>query len=134
MTNGPLDRRHFSRTGAEEHGIVSARVRPGHLVVVIDVSAGGALIEISRRLLPGSAVDLQIDTTLRPTTIRGRVLRCAVIRLHSESVSYRAAIEFDRQWPLWPSSIESGSSEYPVPTSDARPAPATWVGSTQDVV
>ena len=137
MTSGSLDRRYFRRTGTGEHGIVSARVRPGHLVIVIDVSAGGALIEISQRLLPGSAVDLQIDTVHRRTALRGRVLRCAVNRLHSTSVSYRAAIAFDRQWPLWPASslsIETGSSEYPVPTNEARPTPAKWVGSTQDVV
>ena len=137
MTNGSFDRRHFRRTGTGEHGIVSARVRPGHLVIIIDVSAGGALIEISQRLLPGSAVDLQIDTIHRRTTLRGRVLRCAVNRLHSTSVSYRAAIAFDRQWPLWPLSslsIENGSSEYPVPTSEARPTLAKWVDTTQDVV
>jgi hypothetical protein len=104
------------------------------VAIVIDVSAGGALIEISRRLLPGSAVDLQIDTTLRRTTVRGRVLRCAVNRLESSSVSYRAAIAFDCQWPVWPSSIESGSSEYPVPAGEARAASAKWVDSTRDVV
>ena len=134
MTSGSLDRRNFCRTGTVEHGIVSARVRPGHLVIVIDVSAGGALIEISQRLLPGSAVDLQIDTKHRRTTLRGRVLRCAVTRLHSTSVSYRAAIAFDCQWPLSSLSSENGSSEYPVPASDARPTPAKWVASTQDVV
>jgi hypothetical protein len=131
MTSRPFDRRNFRRTGMSEHGIVSARVRPGHPVIVIDVSAGGALIEISRRLLPGSGVDLHIDTTHRRTTLRGRVLRCAVNRLHSTSVSYRAAIAFDCQWP-W--STENGWSEYPVPTSEARPAVAERVDSTREVV
>jgi hypothetical protein len=131
MTCGFFDRRNFHRTGVGEHGIISARVRPGHFVAVVDVSAGGALIEISRRLLPGSAVDLQITTAHRETTLRGRVLRCAVIRLHSTSVSYRAAIAFDRQWPCV---LESGSSEYQVPTSEARPTPAERVESTRDVV
>ena len=137
MTSGSLDRRNFRRIGTGEHGIISARVRPGHLAIVIDVSAGGALVEISQRLLPGSAVDLQIDTIHRRTALRGRVLRCAVNRLHSTAVSYRAAIAFDRQWSLWalsPSSVENESSEYPVPTSEARPTPEKWVGSTQDVV
>src|SRR5207248_10784619 len=133
MINCPLDRRHFRRTGVAEHGIVSARVRPGHVVIVIDVSAGGVLIEISQRLLPGSAVNLQIDTPIRRTSLRGRVLRCAVNRLHSTSVSYRAAIEFDCQWPVWPS-IESGSGEYPVPATEARREPLDRVAPTQEVV
>jgi hypothetical protein len=131
MTCASFDRRNFCRTAIGEHGIVSARVRPGHLVVVINVSAGGALIEISRRLLPGSAVDLQINTAHRRTTLRGRVLRCAVTRLHSTSVSYRAGIAFDRQWPCF---LESGWNEYSVPTSEARSTAAERVEPTQDVV
>jgi hypothetical protein len=130
MTHGSFDRRHFHRTGAGEHGIISARVRPGHFVAVIDVSAGGALIEISRRLLPGSAVDLQINTAHRGTTLRGRVVRCAVIRLHSTSVFYRAAVAFDRQWPCF---IEGGWSEYQVPTTEAQTTPAERVESTREV-
>lgn len=128
---GAFDRRNFRRSGIGEHGIISARVRPGLVVMVIDVSAGGALIEISRRLLPGSAVDLEISTPHRRTSLRGQVLRCAVIRLHSTSVSYRAAIAFDRQWPCF---LDGGWSEYPVPTSEARPMPAERVESTREQV
>jgi hypothetical protein len=40
----------------EKHGIVSACVRPGYRARLIDVSAGGALIETSHRLLPGTSV------------------------------------------------------------------------------
>jgi PilZ domain-containing protein len=130
MTSGSLDRRSFRRSGIGEHGIVSARVRPGRLVLVIDVSAGGTLVEISQRLLPGAAVDLQFATAHRRTNLRGRVLRCAVTRLRPTAVSYRAAIAFDRQWPGF---VESEWSEYPVPTGEAEPAPAERVGSTQDV-
>jgi hypothetical protein len=130
MTAGFFDRRNSRRTGIGEHGIISARVRPGRVVVVIDVSAGGASIEISQRLLPGAAVDLQLETTHRRTTLRGRVLRCAVIQLRPAAVSYGAAIAFDRQWPGF---VESEWSEYPVPTAQAQPAPAGRVSATQDV-
>ena len=81
MTSGASDRRHYRRAGIGEHGITAARVRPGHLVAVIDVSAGGVSIEISQRLLPGAAVDLQFDTPHRRTSLRGRVLRCIVTGL-----------------------------------------------------
>jgi len=129
MTSSSLDRRNFRRTGLGEHGIISARVRPGHSVSVIDISAGGVLVEISCRLLPGAAADLLFETAHRRTSLRGRVLRCSVTRVHRSGVSYRAAIAFDRQWPCF---AERGSSEYPVP-GEEQPAPAERVTSTQGV-
>ena len=131
MTSGSFDRRNFRRSGIGEHGIISARVRPGHFVTVIDVSEGGACIEIPQRLLPGAAVDLQFETAHRRTSLRGRVLRCAVAGLRPMAVSYRAAIAFDRQWPCF---AESECSGYPVPTGEGRLAPAERVSSTQDLV
>lgn len=131
MTCGSPDRRNFRRTGIGEHGIISARVRPGHLATVIDVSAGGALIDVSRRLLPGASVELQFETAYRRSSLRGRVLRCAVTRLHPTAVSYRAAIAFDRQWPSF---VERECSEYPVPSEERQPAPVERVSATQDVV
>jgi hypothetical protein len=130
MTAGFFDRRNSRRAGIEEHGIVSARVRPGLIAVVIDVSAGGASIEMPQRLLPGAAVDLQFETTHRRTSLRGRVLRCVVTRLRPTAVSYRAAIAFDRQWPCF---VESEWSEYPVPTAQEQPAHAERVSPTLDV-
>jgi hypothetical protein len=76
------DRRGTRRLEAfEEHRIVSACVRPGHRARVIDVSAGGALIETSHRLLPGSSVELQVETNAERASVRGQVLRCSVVRL-----------------------------------------------------
>jgi hypothetical protein len=131
MTWGSLDRRHFHRSGIGDHGIVSARVRPGRLVAVIDVSAGGTLIETSQPLFPGAAVDLQFESAFRRTSLRGHVLRCAVARLHPSAVSYRAAIVFDRQWPCF---VDGEWSEYPVPTSEARSISSEGVSSTPNEV
>ena len=131
MIGRSSDRRTSPRTGIEEHGIVSARVRPGHRVAVIDVSAGGALIEGANRLLPGAAVDLQIETVHRRTALRGRVLRSAVIRLRSSSVCYRAAIAFDRQLPAC---IDDRSTEYEVPVGETPCAHAPRVDPTPDTV
>jgi hypothetical protein len=33
--------------------------------------------------------------------VRGRVIRCAVSRVSASTVSYRAAIAFDREWPVF---------------------------------
>ena len=94
------DRRGTRRLEAfEEHRIVSARVRPGHHARVIDVSAGGALIETTVRLLPGTSVELQVETGTDRTAVRGQVLRCVVVRLRPTWVCYRGAIAFDRHLP-----------------------------------
>src|SRR4029077_20272771 len=76
-----------------------------------------------------AAADLQLDTAHRRASLRGRVLRCAVCRLHPSGVSYRAAIAFDRQWPCF----ADGWSEYPVPTGEEQPAPAERVNATRGV-
>jgi hypothetical protein len=94
------DRRRTRRLDAfDEHRIVSACVRPGHRVRLIDVSPGGALIETNHRLLPGASVELQVETGTARANVRGQVLRCAVVRLRPTWVCYRGAIAFDRYLP-----------------------------------
>jgi hypothetical protein len=83
----------------EEHGVVAARVRPGHRAHLVDVSAAGALIETSYRLLPGASVELHLETESTHTRIRGHVVRCAVVRVRPSFVHYRGAIAFDRHLP-----------------------------------
>ena len=100
MSDSPSDRRGMRRLDAlEEHGIVSARVRPGHRARLIDVSASGALIETSHRLLPGTSVELRVETGTDRASVRGQVLRCAVVRVRPTWVCYRGAIAFDRHLP-----------------------------------
>jgi hypothetical protein len=94
------DRRGARRLDAfEEHRIVSACVRPGHRARLIDVSSRGALIETNHRLLPGTDVELEVENGTDSARIRGRVLRCAVVRLRPTWVCYRGAIAFDRHLP-----------------------------------
>lgn len=96
----PPDRRQTRRhLDADEHGVVSARVRPGHRAKLIDISAGGALIETSHRLLPGTSVELHVETRSHRTNVRGRVLRCAIVLVRPSWVCYRGAIGFDRHLP-----------------------------------
>ena len=100
LSDFPPDRRGSRRLDAlEEHRIVSASVRPGERARVIDVSAGGALIETSQRLLPGTPVELQLERRTERASVRGQVLRCAVVRLRPTWVCYRGAIAFDRDLP-----------------------------------
>jgi hypothetical protein len=85
--------------GPEGHGIQSMQVRPGRRAMLINIGAGGALIETGHRLLPGASVDLVLERSHYRATVRGRVLRCAVVRLESASICYRGAIGFDRSLP-----------------------------------
>jgi hypothetical protein len=105
------------RRGVVEHGIASARVRPGTDADIIDVSAGGALIESAHRMLPGAPIELQLAAGGRREAIRGRVVRCSVARLRAVGVWYRGAIRFDRQLPWL---VEEEGSGYGVPGSEMR--------------
>jgi hypothetical protein len=80
-----------------EHEITHVRLRPGREVILLDVSAAGALIEAHGRLQPGSIVELQMTRADRAVTVRGRVVRAAVSRLYAEDIWYRAAVAFDRR-------------------------------------
>jgi hypothetical protein len=118
MTDSSLNRRRTRRrTGVEDHGIVAARVRPGHDVSIVDVSAGGTLIESAHRLLPGTSVELQLETANHRVGVRGRVLRCAVVSLRSSAVCYRGAVVFDR-YLLW--FVDGDSTGYSVPSAEHR--------------
>jgi hypothetical protein len=100
MTPHLLERRLAPRRqSVSEHGIVSARVRPGIDASVVDVSAAGALIETSHRLLPGSSVEICFDPDKRRPAVRGKVVRCAVAQLGPDQVCYRGAILFDQRLP-----------------------------------
>jgi PilZ domain len=100
MKGVPSERRQaLRRHDTDDHGIVSTRVRPGHRAKLIDVSAGGALIETTHRLLPGASVELHVETRSHRTNVRGRVLRCAIVLVRPSWVCYRGAIVFDRQLP-----------------------------------
>ena len=110
----PVERRQTPRTtDAACHGVVSVRVRPGHQAVLLNVSLDGAAIETSYRLLPGSTVELQLDTGRGWTNLRGRVLRCAVVALTAHRVTYGGAVRFESPLP-W---LNRDPPEYAVPVA-----------------
>ena len=97
VTAGDAERRSMPRKSSfEEHGIMGVRVRPGRDGSVVDVSADGMLIDTIHRLLPGTTVEVLLAGADRRTTIRGRIVRCAVASLHGSVVRYRGAVRFDR--------------------------------------
>lgn len=115
-----VDRRRAKRSGIpSQHGVIRARVRPGHDASVVNISARGALIETAYRLLPGSFVDLHFETSRERAAIRARVLRCSVVGVLATSVSYRGAVHFDRAL-LW--LVDVDSNEYSVLLPSGAPA------------
>jgi hypothetical protein len=75
---------------------LSARVRPGHRVHVLNVSAGGALLEAARPLRPGAGVEVQFERTHGRLRICGTIVRCSISALDPErGPSYAAAVAFN---------------------------------------
>jgi hypothetical protein len=128
LTERGADRRTSRRSNVDAHGIISARVRPGHQATVVDVSEGGALVETEHRLLPGTSIELQIETSTDRAVVRGRVLRCAVSMLRPSSVRYRGAIGFDRK-QSWFS--DHGACGYHLPGAETPPGDALRADATR---
>jgi hypothetical protein len=86
-----------------------ARLRPGLEVVVINISAGGALIQSARRIHPGARAELQLLGSLGQV-VSGRVQRCRVNGL--DPLRYEGAIIFDVRlhWNA------ASGSEFPEPS------------------
>ena len=81
---------------ADVAGVLAVRVRPGIEATLVDLGAGGAVLETERRLLPGRFVHVQMIERNGITTVRARVLRTDVTRLTAMAVVYRCAIAFDQ--------------------------------------
>ena len=74
---------------------IRARVRPGHVLVIVDVSAAGALVEAGCQLRPGSRVDIHLERDHERTLVRASVTRCAVAAIDPRTgITYRAALCF----------------------------------------
>jgi hypothetical protein len=70
----------------------------------VEVGAGEALDRRSARRREAfeehrAAVELQVETGTDRASVRGRVLRSAVVRVRPTWVCYRGAIAFDRHLP-----------------------------------
>ncbi len=86
--------------GVAMPGMDRARLRPGRTAHVVDLSAGGALIETDWRLLPGMRVEIQVGEPVPLFRVTGRILRCYVALLGRERIRYRGALMFEEQVPL----------------------------------
>ena len=72
------------------------RVRPGRDVIVVNLSAGGTLVESRWRFRPGSMVDVLLHQGGIAHALRARIDRCLVATLGDPTgVRYRTALRFE---------------------------------------
>jgi PilZ domain-containing protein len=77
---------------------VRATLRPGCAVVIVNLSAWGALLEAGRPLRPGARVHLQLVTQVRTVVLAAHVLRCTVWVIdHHAGPTYRGALRFEQR-------------------------------------
>jgi hypothetical protein len=91
----PQDRRQYSRQRESElEWIKNVRVKATANVALVDLSAGGALIDSPVPLRPGTVFALEIVGRGIEATVATRVLRSHVSALAADSARYRGACEF----------------------------------------
>ena len=92
------DRRSDARFPPAEGDGTRATLRPGCSVTLVNLSAGGALLQAARPLRPGARVQLQLVTTRRTTVLPAHVLRCVVWALDRvDGATYRGAVQFEQR-------------------------------------
>jgi hypothetical protein len=113
MPTEAADRRRAARwSPGPSHPALRVRLRAGRELLVVDVSAFGALVEGSTRLLPGTHLDVHVTATHGRMLVRARVERCTVWTLAADEVRYRGALAFG-------SAVEFPAPD-PAPPSDAH--------------
>ncbi|HWK10066.1 MAG TPA: PilZ domain-containing protein [Vicinamibacterales bacterium] len=79
----------------------TVRVRAGCDGTLLNMSPGGALIEIRRPMRPGACVDLQLSNADTRSLLRALVLRYIVRSIAAlDGVTYEAALAFENEADL----------------------------------
>jgi PilZ domain-containing protein len=96
------DRRGDPRYGSSPEDVSQATLRPGCVVHVVDLSAGGALVQATRPLRPGARLHFQLVLRDRSFALVAHVLRCAVWALDQrDGITYRGALQFETRCELF---------------------------------
>ncbi len=93
----PSDRRAYQRrSGRDLEWLRLVRIAQGMDVRLIDLSEGGALLEIDSPLKPGTVLSLEISGAGLETVVPLEVVRCYVSSLRGNIATYRGACAFTR--------------------------------------
>jgi len=95
-------RRSVRHTPEQLPDVVHGRIRPGHPVRIVNVSARGILIETSRRLLPGTFVVLHLTRGPDTYSTSARVTRSVVCALPPGGPVFRGALDAEVPVPWLP--------------------------------
>ncbi len=96
------ERRKDSRSSGSRIRSITARVRAGQDVGILDLSPSGALIEGARPLPPGARIDVQLSVAAGRVVVTARVVRCVVAAIDVEQgITYHAGLSFENrvEWP-----------------------------------
>ena len=98
MDRAISERRAHERADEAWTGTAKATLRPGHPIAIVNISRGGALVEGTRPMRPGTRVMLQITTSAKAFGLSALVLRCGIQSLsRDDGVVYRGALTFDER-------------------------------------
>jgi PilZ domain len=111
-TLAPPERRRAARFDAAVLQEFCATLRPGNVVFLVNLSAGGALVHSRRSLRPGARMHLQISGGPQVVRIGAHVMRCGVAALSAaDGVVYVGALQFDSHCDLpWPDRAPAGAA------------------------
>ena len=124
------DRRKHERLSASRVKDLSLEIAPGRMVVLQDISRGGARFQGDIRLLPGHCLALRLVTRDGLLTVKSKVLRSRLVRMAKGRVVYEAAVEFLELLPevVLPVTAE----QQPAPATVSRSSPALVAQASDD--
>lgn len=100
MAHAETDRRRWPRIAASSLGEVSASIVAGPPATLVNVSLGGALLEVAARIPLRGSVRLRLTPpTGERIHVEGSLAWAKVARIAGGQVTYRIAVEFTRPLP-----------------------------------
>ena len=119
------------RLPAPDETLASLRLRTGQELAVVNISARGALVEGTTRLLPGTHVEVHVVTREGRTLVRSRVMRAWVFAVAADTLEYRAALAFDAHVNTAPSWVATTrAAPFSAPTGSRYPNQNNPVSTT----
>jgi CheY-like chemotaxis protein len=94
------ERRRAERFVLDRHCGIAARLKAGPACAIVDLSTGGAQIEIEFRVTLGRTLDLQFTMPHLSRGVRAAVTRCTISSLSADRVVYTAGVQFVSELPI----------------------------------
>jgi hypothetical protein len=93
------DRRSDPRSSGPRIRSISVRIRGGHNVILIDLSASGVRIEGARPLRPDARVEVHLAVGTQRAVLPARVVRSLVAAIdRDQGITYQAALSFEQRF------------------------------------